>query len=245
MRFIALIPLLKAAGAVQMVHLGWEAANVPASGLQDVTFPMAMPKAPHESGYYFEQAVSFQNVPSGYPNTVIYTGLQPRPDQNGQSIVHATYSSFFPNSTTTDANCHPGADNGPGVSCAIDVQASYDDTYHLQINVTKQTYNGTLVNQRTKQAWHMGSFDLPDGVSGMQGGYWVGFVEYYYTGLGDCSKYPYTAATFGTPLTSAAGVEMSLTAPWKDGSCGSDMPWSVTSTVPGTYEITVGEQQSK
>ncbi|OAQ73251.1 hypothetical protein VFPPC_01008 [Pochonia chlamydosporia 170] len=245
MRLITLSPLLPAAVAVQMVHLGWEAANVPASGLQDVTFPMAMPKAPHESAYYFEQAISFKNIPKKYPFSVIYTGLQPRPDKNGKSIVHATFSSFFPDTTTTDKACHLGADGGPGVSCAIDVESSYNDTYHLQIKVNGQTYSGTLINSNTNQTWGMGSFDLPAGVSGMKGGKWVGFVEYYNTGLQDCTKYPFTAATFGTPFTSMVGVNMKLTAPYKDKVCGNDMPWSVNQLDAGTYEITVGELNGK
>ncbi|XWX01300.1 hypothetical protein V2A60_009327 [Cordyceps javanica] len=229
--------------AVQNIHLGWEATNVPDSGLEDITFPMAMPNAPREEGYYFEQAVAFENVPEGMdPTLVIYTGLQPRPDKNGKSIVHAAFSSFFPGTTTSDSNCYDTADGGPGVSCAIDVQSSYEDTYHLHIKVANQTsYIGTLINHSSGKRWPMGSFDLPTGVSGMKGGDWLGFMEYYFTTIGDCSKYPDTAAIFGNPFTSTTGVNMSLTYPYKDNACDDTMPWHVTEIDQSTLEITIGK----
>lgn len=175
MRLTAVFPFLKATMASQIIHLGWEATNVPESGLKDITFPMAMPNAPHEEGYYFEQAVHFENIPEGMdPNLVIYTGLQPRPDKNGKSIVHVAFSSFFPGTTSLDSNCYNTADGGPGVSCEKEVESSYDDIYHLRIRAYNETYYfGTLINHSSGQRWPMGSFNLPTGVSGMKGGDWV------------------------------------------------------------------------
>ncbi|KID93331.1 hypothetical protein MAJ_10704, partial [Metarhizium majus ARSEF 297] len=227
--------------ANQIIHLGWEATNVPDSGLKDITFPMAMPNAPHEEGYYFEQAVHFENIPEGMdPTLVIYTGLQPRPDKNGKSIVHVAFSSFFPGTTSLDSNCYDTADGGPGVSCEKEVESSYDDIYHLRIRAYNETYYfGTLINHSSGQRWSMGSFNLPTGVSGMKGGDWAGFMEYYLTP--DCSKYPDTAAIFGTPFTSTAGVNIRLTYPYQDPTCDNNVAWHVSRFGQGALEITIGK----
>ncbi|KZZ88760.1 hypothetical protein AAL_07961 [Moelleriella libera RCEF 2490] len=232
---------IKAVVAVQMIHLGWEATNVPPSGLTDITFPIAMPKAPHEMDYYFEQAIAFQHAPE---NRVIYTGLQPRPNRKGKSIVHATFSSFFNNTTTEDKHCSYGADGGPGVSCHIDVEATYNTLYHLRIDRLDHTYNGTLIDAfNASKSWHIGSFTLPASVSGMKGYNWVGFMEYFWTNLTYCPKYPYTAATFKPPLTSLPGVRTKLFPPYRDVHC-EGMPWAMKEPVPGTYDITINPNKA-
>ncbi|KHO00190.1 uncharacterized protein MAM_02113 [Metarhizium album ARSEF 1941] len=239
MRLVTLASLIRATAAVQMVHLGWQTPSD--EPLKDITFPMSMPRAPRESGYYFEQAVAFRKAPQDVKHKVIYIGLQPRPDKDGKSIVHATFSSFFPRTTVRDGqNCRDGADNGPGVSCAVDVPSSYNDTYHLRVQANKQTYTGTLINRSSGQTWPIGSFDLPCGVSQMMGGSWLGFVEYYKTSLTECSEHPKTAVTFGTPFTSTPGVDMNLTTPYKDKNCGAAFRWKVGQDDPKAYEITIG-----
>ncbi|KAI9236265.1 MAG: hypothetical protein BYD32DRAFT_462679 [Podila humilis] len=59
---------------------------------------------------------NFKNV-----SRVGYTGLQSRSDSNGTSIVHAAFSSFQNGTTSAHRNYHNGADSGPGVSCAVDI----------------------------------------------------------------------------------------------------------------------------
>ncbi|TQV90787.1 hypothetical protein IF1G_10530 [Cordyceps javanica] len=227
--------------AVKKVSFHWEATDAPDSGLEDITFPMSMHKAPHETGYYFEQAIAFEDIPQEMDrDLVVYTGLQPRKDENGKSSVHAVFSSFFPGTTTTNNNCRDTANNGPGVSCAIDVQSSYDDEYHLHVkHVNQSTYIGTLIDHKSAQSWPMGSFVLPNGVGRMKGA--TGFVELHNESDYDCSEYPYTAVTFGTPFTSTKGVKISLNDPHRGKDCNDSMPWHATGLDDGMLEITIGK----
>ncbi|KAK2592303.1 hypothetical protein QQS21_009993 [Conoideocrella luteorostrata] len=227
--------------AEQLVYMYWDAKNISAAGLNDVTFPISMPNAPRESGYYFEQAVGFNKGPRDNDGATVcvYTGLQPRSDKNGKSIVHGVFSSFIKGSTTNDKNCHGGADGkSGGVSCAIDVEAIYNTTYLLRIQHKGQYYYGTLIDEKSGQQWHIGSFTLPGSTSGMNPSLY-GFMEYYYTGLGTCSKHPGTQATFGVPVTTTPGVTLSLKPPQQAKSCQGKLPWNYKKLNDGSYDITI------
>jgi hypothetical protein len=73
-----------------LVGLSWSISDVPSTGLTDITFPISMPDATHESGYYYAQQFTFKGQ-----SDVGYTGLQPRPDSNSQPVVHGVFSSFI------------------------------------------------------------------------------------------------------------------------------------------------------
>jgi hypothetical protein len=107
-----LAPLLPTVNA--LVGLTWTMTNVPATGFEQITFPMTIVEADHFSGYYFAQQFTFGN------SSVGYTGLQPRPDSGGLPILHGVFSSFVAGTTSTDPNCRNGADGGAGVSCAFE-----------------------------------------------------------------------------------------------------------------------------
>ncbi|KAL0568440.1 hypothetical protein V5O48_013539, partial [Marasmius crinis-equi] len=103
---VALLPAYTHA----LVGISWSMANTPSSGLKDITFPLNMANATHESGYYYAMQYNFVGL-----DQVGYTGIQPRPNNAaGQSVVQSVFSSFVPGTTTSDSLCHTGADGGPG-----------------------------------------------------------------------------------------------------------------------------------
>ncbi|KAI8062581.1 hypothetical protein BC940DRAFT_358509 [Gongronella butleri] len=189
--------------ASALIGDSWSFETMPSGGLTDVTFPLAMPNAPHVSGYFFAQQFIFAN------NGVGYTGLQPRSDRNGKSIVYGVFSSFIEGSTSNDANCHPGADGGPGVSCAVEIEATYDTVYNLVVqSVSNNLWTGTLVDTKTQKKTHIGSYTLPAAAGNIKNGQ-AGFVEYYLmTSLSwdSCKDLPWTQVFFGNPTTTTAGA---------------------------------------
>ncbi|KAG8416851.1 hypothetical protein J3459_013573 [Metarhizium acridum] len=69
------------------VRVRWSFASAPATGLEDITFPMNIANAKHERGYYFVQQVDFDGI-----GGVGYIGFQPRPDRNEKPIFLAAFS---------------------------------------------------------------------------------------------------------------------------------------------------------
>ncbi|KAI1501793.1 hypothetical protein F5X99DRAFT_418368 [Biscogniauxia marginata] len=187
-----------------LVGLDWSFDTTPSGGLNDVTFPMNIAHAPHESGFYFAQQFNFENV-----ENVGYTGLQPREDSSGNSIVHAAFSSFQGGTTTGHPNCHDGADGGSGVSCAVDIHGDYSHTYNCVVeNTGGTTWRGTLVDTVTGESNVIGEWTLPSG-SGKLKGSQLGFVEYYpWNGQPShtCDSLPKTEVTFYYPTTKTSGA---------------------------------------
>lgn len=218
------------------VGLSWRISDIPSTGLTDITFPISMPNATHESGYYFAQQFNFKGQ-----SNVGYTGLQPGPDSNSEPVVHGVFSSFISGTTTNDGNCHYGADGGPGVSCAVDIEATYEHGYLLKIQNTEgTTWTGTLVDAVTGAETHIGSYTLPAGSGGIQGSQ-VGFVEYYpwnRPGVHSCSALPWTSVTFGAPSTSD-GKSGSLGKPYEYGDCVGQADFSTVQSGTG-YEVSIG-----
>ena len=147
-----LAPLMSVAQG--LVGVTWEFPNDNSGGLQDVTFGFNMASADHESGYYFAQQFNFEGV-----KQVGYTGIQPREDKNGKSIVHSVFSSFIPGTSTSSSTCHGGADGGPGVSCAFEFEGDYSHTYNCVIeNVGGTTWRGTIVDTVTGTSHVIGEY---------------------------------------------------------------------------------------
>ncbi|GAD96495.1 hypothetical protein NFIA_092810 [Paecilomyces variotii No. 5] len=221
-----------------LVGISWNVSNTPSSGLTDISFPISMPDAPHESGFYFAQQYSFGSSAMGY------TGLQPRPDSDGQSIIHAVFSSFTKGSTTDDSNCSPGADGGDGVSCAVDVASSYVDSYVLSVAKAGDTsWNGTLIDTTTGVSTHIGSYSLPAGTANIQSSQ-VGFVEYYpwnSDASHSCAALPYTAVTFGTPYTKTPGAgDGALSDAYEYGDCVGKVDFQNHRPTPNEVKTSVG-----
>lgn len=219
-----------------LVGLSWSVSDVPSTGLKDITFPISMPNAPHVSGFYFAQQFNFVGE-----SDVGYTGLQPREDSGSSSVVHAAFSSFINGTTSDDSNCSNGADGGAGVSCAVDVDATYADGYNLVIkNTAGTTWTGTLVDVVSGTETHIGSYTLPSGAGGIEGSQ-VGFVEYYpwnSAASHSCGDLPKTEVTFGNPTTSA-GNSGSVDKPYEYGDCIGTAGFETVQT-DGGYQVTVG-----
>ncbi|EFY84314.1 hypothetical protein J3459_016971 [Metarhizium acridum] len=220
-----------------LVGNSWSFTGQPAGGLKDVTFPFNMAGASHTSGYYFAQQFNFYGVDS-----VGYCGIQNRPNKNGKSIVHGVFSSFQKGATTSDPNCHAGADGGPGVSCAVDFEGDYGVTYNIVVeNAGGTKWKGTAVNTATGKSVHIGSWTLPTSAKGIRSSQ-VGFVEYYpwNSGSHKCSDLPKTSVTMFNPTSRTAGAGTgSIGKPYEYGDCVGKVNFSTTK-VTGGYKITVG-----
>jgi hypothetical protein len=234
----AVIALCAPSLAFALVGNEWKFDSVPSAGLSDVTFPFNMAKAPHKSGFYFAQQFNFKNVAE-----VGYTGLQPREDKNGASIIHAAFSSFQGGTTTKHPNCRAGADNGPGVSCAVDINGNYNHTYNLVVkNTGGTTWRGTLVDTVTRKATVVGEWTLPSGAGKIVNGQ-VGFVEYYpWNGQPShtCKSLPITEAKFYNPTSKTAGASGGrITSVYEYGDCVGKAGYSLTKMTKG-YDIKCG-----
>ncbi|KAI1305588.1 hypothetical protein EDD11_004902 [Mortierella claussenii] len=221
-----------------LVGNGWKFQNAPSDGLSDVTFPFNIAKAPHKSGFYFAQQFNFKNV-----TEVGYTGLQPRPGANGKNVIHAAFSSFQGGTTSNHRNCRTGADGGPGVSCAVDINGDYSHTYNLVVKNTRgTTWRGTLVDTMTRKSTVVGEWTLPSGAGKIVNGQ-VGFVEYYiWNGQPShtCNSLPFTRATFYNPTSKTKGARGGqITSVYEYGDCVGKAGYSVKKMSKG-YDIKVG-----
>ncbi|KAF4435208.1 hypothetical protein F53441_13563 [Fusarium austroafricanum] len=221
------------------VYNNWAFSSAPNTGLQDITFPISMKGAPHKSGFYFAQQFNFIGIPD-----VGYTGLQPRLDARGKSVVHAAFSSFQNGTTTRHRNCHTGADGGPGVSCAIDINGNYNHLYNITVwNVKGTTWRGTLIDTVTGKSNVIGEWTLPSAAGNISNGQ-LGFVEYYNWNDGSsshvCSSQPKTHVFFGNPTSKTQGASGgAITSIWEDGECVGKLGYKGAQSVAG-WKIQVG-----
>ncbi|KAG6068324.1 hypothetical protein E4U32_001108 [Claviceps aff. humidiphila group G2b] len=199
---LSLMALAASQTAFALVGNDWEFSGNPSGGLRDVTFPFKMNGAAHNEGYYFAQQFDFQGI-----SEVGYCGIQNRPNARGKSIVHAVFSTFQGNSTTKDRNCHNGADDGPGVSCAVEFPGSYNAVYNIVVeNVRGTTWKGTAINNSTGESFHIGSWTLPSTAGGIRSDQ-EGFVEYYLWPSGHkCRDLPRTSVTMFNPYSKTPGA---------------------------------------
>ncbi|KAJ5334737.1 hypothetical protein N7452_007140 [Penicillium brevicompactum] len=227
------LPLLQPTSA--LVGISWSVSDAPSSGLKELTFPMNIADAPHESGFYFAQQFNFVGQ-----SDVGYTGLQPREDSNSKPVLHAAFSSFIAGTKSSDENCSDGADGGSGVSCAVDIEGAYAHTYLLHINNTVgTTWVGTLVDSVSGSETRIGSYELPAGSEGIKGSQ-MGFVEYYpwnAQASHQCSELPKTAVTFGKPV--AEGYVGELEKAYEYGDCVGKAGFETHYTTDGV-ETSVG-----
>ncbi|KAJ7718790.1 hypothetical protein B0H16DRAFT_1796864 [Mycena metata] len=205
---ISLLPTAKA-----LVGSSWTVTNVPSTGLTDITFPPTIVEADHISGYYFAQQFGFVNSAD-----VGYTGLQPRPNQNGKPVLHGVHRPRGCGNTTTDSNCAAGADGGPGVSCSVEWNGVYGRTYDLEVKRNGSSVWADVTHARI----HIGSYTLPAGVGGIQSSQ-AGFVEWYPWNGGEppnhCARLPYQKTLFGHPYTTRLGSVGTESLAYEYGDC--------------------------
>jgi hypothetical protein len=201
--FASLLPTL----CLALIGVDWNVTNTPSTGLKNITFPFSIAQSPHKTGYFFAQQFGFV----GHSDTG-HAGLQPRPDSNGKPIIHAVFSSFIGGTTSSDSNCSPGADGGPGVSCSVEFSAPYANGYDLEVvNTGGTTWTCTGVDKTTGNRVHVGTWTLPRGTQGIAQRQ-AGFIEHYLWNDGQqhaCSSLPYTWVAFGVPIPGAGQAVLS------------------------------------
>lgn len=180
------------------VLVGWSISGVPNSGMTNITFPITVnPATAHVSGIYFAQQYNFAKAMG-------YTGLQPRANNGSNERLHGVFSTFTAGASSSDPNCHDGADGGPGVSCAADFDAVYGHRYDITVSRTgSDTWTGTATDRVTGRSTHLGTYTLPSGSGNLKGSQ-SGFVEYY-AGIPSCSTMPRADVVFGGPTSTDAG----------------------------------------
>ncbi|KAG0369407.1 hypothetical protein BGX24_002429 [Mortierella sp. AD032] len=221
-----------------LIGNGWRFTTAPIDGLNDVTFPFNIANAPHQRGYYFAQQFNFKNVVR-----VGYTGLQPRVDFEGNSVIRGIFSSFQEGTTVAHPNCRLGANGGAGVSCSVEIIGDYSHTYNLVVeNIGGTTWRGRLVDDETDDSVVIGAWTLPEGSGKIVNGQ-VGFVDYFiwsgnpaYT----CDSAPFTEATFYNPTTTTIGASGGkVTRVYEYGRCEGKVRFSWVK-LPEGYDVKVG-----
>ncbi|KAJ7610134.1 hypothetical protein FB45DRAFT_724381, partial [Roridomyces roridus] len=224
-----------------LVGISWSMSGVPTAGLPDITFPLTIVTADHISGYYFAQQFGFVETNNPGATQIGYTGLQPRPDNNGQTVLHAVFSSFVPGSTTTDAGfCTSGADGGAGVSCSVEWNGVYGRMYLMEVkNAGNTTWVGTVIDTVTGQRVHItrtylliGTYKLPTNYGGIASSQ-VGFVEWYPWNAGEpanhCALLPYQKTIFGVPTTTHPGAVGTEDLAYEYGDCVGEVDFQTVS----------------
>ncbi|PHH78724.1 hypothetical protein CDD80_6359 [Ophiocordyceps camponoti-rufipedis] len=236
------LSLLVAAFAPYLAHatVGWNWGffQVPPDGLDHIVFPMQMTQVGHEAGYYFAQQFDFTNTEHGG-----YIGLQPRPQRDGRSVIHAVFSTFQGGSRSNHPNCHYGADNGPGVSCALEIYGSYDHVYHMTVEkIEGTTWRGLMVDAVTGGTFEIGVWSLPNS-SGNMKPFLGGFIEYYTWNRAqgpDCPRQTKTNVTLFNPSSKTPGASGGiLLEPFDYGDCEGQVNFEVLN-VKGGRNIAYG-----
>lgn len=233
----AALAALAPQAVVCLVQSEWSFPNSPSGGLKDLAFEIYMGYAAHASGYYFAQQYSFNGI-----SDVGYMGLQPRENLNGRNRLHAVFSTFQADSTTSDPSCHQGADGGPGVSCAVDLDADYSHIYQVVVEYNSDTtWSGKVVDTSSGQEIHIGTYTLPAGAGGIKSSQ-AGFVEYYpwNSGTHSCGDLPKAGVTMYYPTTTTSGAGTGTIAkPYENGDCVGPVAFSVGQG-SGAWNINVG-----
>ena len=193
---------------------GWSMSGSPDDGMQDITFPFKFNTVPHKPMYYFAQQFSFKGKDASG-----YTGLQPQDDKDGNTMIRGVFSTFTANSTTDHANCSPGADGGPGVSCGVVVPGNYDSIFNMVVeNIGGTTWRGLMVEVSSGTVTEVGTWTLVDGTLGIQPSQ-GGFIEYF-IGSPTCQEMEYVDVVVYNPTSSTPGAGDGDTGkPWAQGGC--------------------------
>ncbi|KAJ5115925.1 hypothetical protein N7456_000273 [Penicillium angulare] len=235
----SLISLFQATQA--QAGIEWIISKTPSTGLKDITFPISLQNAPHEQGWFFAQQFKF-NGRYQRINDVGYAGLQPLKDSGSSPVIRAVFASFIDGTTTNDKNCAELVDGRQGISCSVDIKATYSNKQLIQIhNTDGTTWVATLIDSVTKARSPIGSWKLPDGAEGIQGSE-IGFAEYYPLSNGDhktCSQIPKTEVVFGNPYNFQDGLMGIVSRPYQIGECYGTSNFQTVKTDDG-YKITDG-----
>ncbi|KAM3504579.1 hypothetical protein MY11210_008298 [Beauveria gryllotalpidicola] len=240
----ALYPRLGLTASANLAGVDWEFDKTPSDGLKDITFGFNMANSTPQTGFYYAQEFSFGGIqnptdPKAWP-ALAYTGVQPREVKDGRPIVHAAFSSFIANTTTTSSTCHGGADgHSDGVSCSVEFPGDYSHTYNIVVeNTAGTTWRGTIVDAETAESHVIGTWTLPAGAKGINHSY-IGFVEYYpWNGEQShvCENLPRAAVTFYNPTSKTYGAGTGkISKAYQSGDCVNKEDYYTSQVSEGVY----------
>ncbi|KAM3426269.1 hypothetical protein NHJ13734_009555 [Beauveria thailandica] len=240
----ALLPRLGLAASAYMAGVDWVFDKTPVDGLKDINFGFNMANSTQQAGLYYAQEFAFGGIqdptdPKAWP-ALAYTGVQPRAEKNGQPIVHAAFSSFIANTTTTSSTCSGGADgHSDGVSCSVEFPGNYSHTYNIVVeNTDNTTWSGTIVDAETAESHVIGTWTLPASAKGITHSY-IGFVEYYpWNGNQPhvCENLPRAAITFYNPTSRTPGAGTgNISRVYQSGDCKDKEDYYTSQVEGGVY----------
>lgn len=197
------------------------ALGTPAFGQASVVWDPLWPKSPYDRLDWTLTVLSLSEEHSFYywafqdgfvGGGVFYFGLQPYgacPDKKREHCKMALFSFFGTGATSTSANCRPGADNGPGMSChvAYNWRMGVPYRFTIQLSATDplrktETWTGTVTDTRSGKVTEIGNWTFPGQKSdtpGLLGGEEISFVEYWIQPKGGCSVQPYAKVAMSAP----------------------------------------------
>lgn len=128
------------------------------------------------TGYYYSTAVFYQ---TGF---VGYFGFQPI---EGQYLQKLSFSAFGDGPFSDHPNCHDGADEGPGVTCAAWYPFQFNKTYTFvqervahDVATGDNTWEGSVIDDETGELFVVANYTTP-GSYGLFIGDAYCFDEYY------------------------------------------------------------------
>lgn len=211
-------------GPTGIVYYSYSIPNRPATGFNEIVFPMVVDKAPNESSFYY--AMQFQFLKKDTSNGSLgYMGLQPRSSNGGLAI----FSAFGENIKPIAPHCSGNADGGSGSSCSLSIELIRGREYYLSVRRDKtdsQIWRGYVKDGTTNIEREIGAWRLDDDIVGL-GNNQIGFIEYF-PSLTSCSEIPLTVGGFGSPT--ANGTTGQLNNPRTYGKCGELVDFSFSAT---------------
>ncbi|WP_327358676.1 hypothetical protein [Streptomyces sp. NBC_01304] len=200
--------------------------GAPSQGLSSITYPIRVDSQPNASGYFFAQSFFFKGGQQAY------TGLQPRPGGG-----RAYFSVFGEGASTADANCAPGADGGPGVTCSTSYPYTVGRTYHLTVRgAGGSKWEGVVTDTVTGSTTHIGSWTISSG-QGLLDTFSIQFTEYYLS-VANCDALPHAQAFFANPKGNGGAYTGPFSSGLTLGTCKSKAGYTISGS--GLTTVTGG-----
>lgn len=182
------------------VDVNW---SLPRGGYTNLTFPIKISAAPTNQLWYYAAYQFPVKTATGVAGQA-YIGVQPRENTaSGSRQMNVRFSSFIAGTTTSNANCHTGADGGSGASCGIVMNYTLGTTYNLRVvRTAPSTWTG-YIGQKVIGVWNAPHTTAINS-SGMA---WIERPVFIKPDVPPCNAqtFPYLKAVFG-PIKSGSGA---------------------------------------
>lgn len=231
-----------------MMHTSWGMPQAPTGGYRSLTFPITVHEMdPVKRGWYFAMQYTFVRQDGSNGNTG-YTGVQPRPNPNGNGYhAYSPFSLFGKGGTVEDTDrCDYGADGGDGITCnskiAIDdfvFGRQYLFTVNNQDDEPPNLWRGYVTDTVTGWRRQLGAWYTPEGQNGLKASQ-MAFAEWYAGGIPPCGNVPYTRVTYGAPYSGRVVGWVNM--PWEQANtpCTGNMNFKATDAGGGAKTVELG-----